>query len=58
MEIVFAPGACGEFAVKLDNARVFVDHCTVALDAGELTPEDAAGYPQLPDDWHSKATIL
>jgi hypothetical protein len=23
-----------------------------------ITPEEAAGYPQLPDDWHAKATIL
>jgi hypothetical protein len=23
-----------------------------------ITPEEAAGYPQLPDDWHSRATVL
>jgi hypothetical protein len=23
-----------------------------------ITPEEAAGYPRLPDDWHVKATIL
>jgi hypothetical protein len=23
-----------------------------------ITEEEAAGYPQLPDDWHAKATIL
>lgn len=23
-----------------------------------MTPDEAAGYPQLPDDWHTKATIL
>jgi hypothetical protein len=23
-----------------------------------ITAADAAGYPQLPDDWHKKATIL
>lgn len=23
-----------------------------------ITPEEAAEYPQLPDDWHSTATIL
>jgi hypothetical protein len=23
-----------------------------------ITPEEAAGYPQLPDDWYAKATIL
>jgi hypothetical protein len=23
-----------------------------------ITPEEAAEYPQLPDDWHAKATIL
>jgi hypothetical protein len=23
-----------------------------------ITPEEAAEYPQLPDDWHVKATIL
>ena len=23
-----------------------------------ITAEEAAGYPQLPDDWHAKATIL
>jgi hypothetical protein len=23
-----------------------------------ITAEEAAGYPQLPDDWYSKATIL
>ncbi len=23
-----------------------------------ITPDEAARYPQLPDDWHAKATIL
>ena len=23
-----------------------------------IAPEEAARYPQLPDDWHSKATVL
>jgi alkylation response protein AidB-like acyl-CoA dehydrogenase len=31
-----------ELRSEVDIARVFIDRCAVALDAGELTPEDAA----------------
>ena len=31
-----------ELATEVDIAEVFVDHCISALEAGELTPEDAA----------------
>jgi hypothetical protein len=32
-------------------------HFTIRAKAA-ITPEKAANYPQLPDDWHGKATIL
>lgn len=32
-------------------------HFTIR-DKRAITPEEASGYPRLPDDWHARATIL